>query len=115
MRTLLGLFAFMALFGGCGPRGDTTSGSVMDADLRRHLATVGADTRVDVLVGVGTLDPDEARRGLEAAGVEVRTIAGGVAVARGVRAAIERAAALPWVRQIDRSQERLPSPVPTAP
>ncbi len=87
----------------------------MDADLRRHLATVDDDTPVEVLVGIGTLAPDEARRGLEAAGVEVRTVAGGVVVARGVRAAIERAAALPWVRQIDLSQERLPSTAPTAP
>ena len=83
--------------------------ATMDAALRQHLATVSDTAVVDVLVGTGAASPEDARRGLEAAGLDVRTLAGDVAVARGVRAAIVRAAGLPFVRRIDLSQDRSPS------
>ena len=78
----------------------------MDAALRQHLAAAPDTALVDVLVGTESASPEDARRGLEAAGLDVRTLAGSVAVARGVRAAIVRAAGLPFVRRIDLSQDR---------
>lgn len=113
MRTVLAL-ALLAASAGCGsgrPAPDATL--PLDAALRTHLATVDADTPVDVLVGTGQAPPDEARGALEAAGLTVRALSGGVAAAQGVRAAVLRAAALPFVQRVELSQDRtplLPSP-----
>lgn len=81
----------------------------MDAPLRRHLAAISPDQPIDVLIGVGTADVDAVRRGLAAAGIDVRAVSGGVAVGRGVRAAVERAASLPFVGLIELSQTRPPT------
>lgn len=112
MRFTLALLLLTALAAGCRPvevaPAQAVPGAPMDPALRQHLATVADDTPVDVFVGLGTHAPDAARRDLEAAGLEVRLVAGSVAVVRGVRAAVQRAAALPWVTSLELSQERPP-------
>ena len=80
----------------------------LDPALRRHLATVGPEVRVDVLLGLSEKAPPTAAAALAEVGLEVRTVAGDVVVARGTAVAIRRAAALPWVVRVARSQDRPP-------
>ena len=99
----------------------------LDPALRRHLATVGPEALVEVLVGLREEAPPTAAAALTEVGLEVRTVAGDVAIARGTaaairraairraairRAAIRRAAALPDVVRIARSQDRPPLTAP---
>ena len=84
------------------------SGGNLDPALSRHLATVEAGTMVDVLVGLAADAPQTAPEALADAGLEVRTAAGDVVIARGTGDAIERAAALPWVEHVALSQDRSP-------
>lgn len=111
MRFASSALLLVVLAAGCRPATVAPSAPApMEPALRQHLATVADDTPVDVFVGLGATAPDVARRDLEAAGVEVRLVAGDVAVVRGVRAAVRRVAALPWVTSLELSQERPPLP-----
>ena len=86
--------------------------AALDPALRRHLATVGPEALVEVLVGLREKAPPTAAAALTEVGLEVRTVAGDVAIARGTAAAIRRAAALPDVVRVARSQDRPPLTAP---
>lgn len=98
----------LCLLAACAP--SRPAASPLDADLRAHLATLGASDALDVLVGLAPSAPSDATTLLGDAGLEVRTVVPGddgtVVIARGTPAAVERAGALPWVASVSRSYER---------
>ncbi len=101
----------LCLLAACAPTRPAPAGHV-DADLRAQFDEAGPDTAVDVLVELTPDAPADARARLEGMGLEVRSVAGRVVVARGSRGAVERAAALPWVASVSRSYERPPLTAP---
>lgn len=101
---MLRLLAFALALGACA----APAGAALDPALVRHLATVGPEAPVDVLVGLAEGAPARAAEALGDVGLEVRTVAGDVVIARGSGDAIRRAAALSWVERVALSQERPP-------